>query len=255
MKNAFLLTLTMFLTGILSAQKSNLIFFTENGEKFTVIMNGLRYNEVPTTNVKLTDLTAPSRYKVKILFEDPTLGELNETINLDVYQERTFNIRLRRETAVGNGLKKASNQVARDFAGRDSNDIKKKEAEKDKYVMRLVSETPLAMPMPPAPPVQQTTVVTQQPVYAPAPTGAVTQTTTTRTTTVQQPATTTTTVVAPAAGMNVSVNDPDMGVNFNMSVGVPVGGAVVTSGGTVQQTTTTVTTSGELQFNNNLRHT
>ena len=40
----------------LIAQNSNLIFFAENGEKFTVVMNGLKYNEAPATNVKLTDL-------------------------------------------------------------------------------------------------------------------------------------------------------------------------------------------------------
>ena len=42
----------------------------------------------------------------------------------------------------------------------------------------------------------------------------------------------------------MSVNDPDLGVNFNMSIGVPMGGTVVSSGGTVQQTTTTTTSYG-----------
>jgi hypothetical protein len=77
-------------------------------------------------------------------------------------------------------------------------------------------------------------------VYAPAPTttttvvapGTVTQTTRTTTTTSQP------TGAVMGTGMNVSVNDPDMGVNFNMNVGIPVG-TVVTTGGTVQQTTTT----------------
>lgn len=230
----------------LNAQKSNLIFFAENGEKFTIVMNGLRYNEVPATNVKLTDLTAPSTYKVKAIFEDPTLGEVSKTIPLEPNVEYTFNIRPKKETAVGKGLNKAGNQIARDFGGRDSADIKKKEEEKDKYVMRFVSETPLGMPV-----MQQT--YTQQPVqpmYTPAPTttttvvtqpGTVTQTTQTTTTTVGTPGT----VVAPGAGMNVSVNDPDLGVNFNMNVGIPVG-AVVTTGGTVQQTTTTTTTGAPI---------
>ncbi len=224
------------------AQKANLIFFAENGEKFTIVMNGLRYNEVPATNVKLTDLTAPATYKVKAIFEDASLGEVTKTLPLEPFKEYTFNIRPKKETAVGKGFNKAGNQLARDFGGRDSADIKKKEEEKDKYVMRFVSETPLAMPM------TQQVVVAQpvQPVYSPAPTttttvvtqpGTVTQTTQTTTTTVGTPGT----VVAPGAGMNVSVNDPDLGVNFNMNVGIPVG-TVVTSGGTVQQTTTTTTT-------------
>lgn len=224
------------------AQKANLIFFAENGEKFTIVMNGLRYNEVPATNVKLTDLTAPATYKVKAIFEDASLGEVTKTLPLEPFKEYTFNIRPKKETAVGKGFNKAGNQLARDFGGRDSADIKKKEEEKDKYVMRFVSETPLSMPM------TQQVVVAQpvQPVYSPAPTttttvvtqpGTVTQTTQTTTTTVGTPGT----VVAPGAGMNVSVNDPSLGVNFNMNVGVPVG-TVVTTGGTVQQTTTTTTT-------------
>jgi hypothetical protein len=238
MKQTILLALLALITGATSAQKSNLIFFAENGEKFTVIMNGLRYNEVPATNVKLTDLTAPATYKVKVLFEDASLGEVTKTIPLDPFKEYTFNIRPKKETAVGGAFKKAGNQVARDLGGRDSSDIKKKEEDKEKYVMRFISETPLMVPM------QQTTVVAPppQPVYTPVPpAGTVTQTTRTTTTTTAVPATTTTTVVAPAAGMNVSVNDPDLGVNFNMNVGVPVGG-VVTTGGTVQQTTTVTTT-------------
>jgi hypothetical protein len=46
------------------AQLSNLIFFTENGERFTVILNGIRQNPNPETNVKVTDLPAPN-YKLK----------------------------------------------------------------------------------------------------------------------------------------------------------------------------------------------
>ncbi|MFN5318583.1 MAG: DUF4476 domain-containing protein, partial [Bacteroidia bacterium] len=43
------------------------------------------------------------------------------------------------------------------------------------------------------------------------------------------------TVNTPGAAVNVSVNDPSVGVNFNMNLG--------TTGGTVQQTTTTTTTT------------
>jgi hypothetical protein len=104
--------------------------------------------------------------------------------------------------------------------------------------MRFVSEVPLQVP------IQQQVIVQQQPVYNSQPAvvqgGSVTQTTTT-TTTVRgnaQPIATT-----PGASVNMSVNDPDLGVNFNMNVGVPAG-TVITSGGTVQQTTTTTTYGG-----------
>jgi hypothetical protein len=66
-----LLILMLSLTACtnLFAQNSNLIFFTENGERFTVILNGVRQNNSPETNVKITDLPAPS-YKLKVIFDD-----------------------------------------------------------------------------------------------------------------------------------------------------------------------------------------
>jgi hypothetical protein len=240
MKTTLLTLMIAMFSGLLTAQKSNLIFFAENGERFTVVMNGLRYNEVPATNVKLSDLTAPSVYKVKVLFEDVTLGEVTKTINLEPFVEYTFNVRPKKETALGKGINKASNQIAKDFGGQDSSKIKKAGEEKVEYVIRFVSETPLTMPM-----AQQPVMQSPPPavVYAPAPTttvvapGTVTQTTRTTTTTSQP------TGAVMGTGMNVSVNDPDLGVNFNMNVGIPVG-TVVTTGGTVQQTTTTTYSSG-----------
>jgi hypothetical protein len=239
MKYSFLFMLLSCFALNASAQKSNLVFFAENGEKFTIVMNGLRYNETPQTNVRINDLM-PAVYKVKAIFEDPTLGVVTKTIPLDPFLEYNFNIRPKKTTAVGKTVKGMGNQVARDLNMKDSSDVKDSDA-KENYVMRFVSQTPLAMPVQqyqPAP-VQQQVVVAPPPTYSPAPTGTVQQTTTTTVRSSGTPVQTT--VVAPVGGVNMSVNDPDMGVNFNMSVGVPVGGTVVTSGGTVQQTTTTTT--------------
>lgn len=213
------------------SQRSNLIFFAENGEPFTIIMNGLKYNDVPATNIKLTDLTAPATYKVKAIFQDPTLGEVNKTIPLDPFKEYTFNIRPRKEGSVVKGVKDVGKTFAVELGGADTAAMRKREEEREKYVMRFVSETPLVAPVAqqqvvvgaPASQASTTTVVTQP--------GRVTQTTQTTTTTVG----TSGTAVTPGASVNVSVNDPDVGVNFNMNVGAP--------GGTVQQTTTTTTTT------------
>ena len=60
-------------------QVSNAVFFSENGETFYVIMNGMRMNDAPATNVKVTDLIQPS-YKVKIIFENTDLGEFDKSI-------------------------------------------------------------------------------------------------------------------------------------------------------------------------------
>jgi hypothetical protein len=124
--------------------------------------------------------------------------------------------------------------VQRDAGMMDSSEVDAEQPET--YVMRFVSEIPLAGAFPPAQTFQQAPPPAPAAVVysAPPPAGTVTQTTTVRT-----QGTPTSTVVTPGAGVNMSVNDPDLGVNFNMSVGVP--GAVVSGGSTVQQTTTTTT--------------
>lgn len=63
------------------AQGSNLIFFTPEGEQFYVIINGIRQNEEPQTNVKVTGLNGSA--KVKIIFADTELGEVDKNFFLD----------------------------------------------------------------------------------------------------------------------------------------------------------------------------
>lgn len=50
------------------AQNNNLVVFSETGDRFTLILNGLRQNEKPETNVKVTGLNA-EWYTAKIIFE------------------------------------------------------------------------------------------------------------------------------------------------------------------------------------------
>ncbi len=69
-----LLALLLFFIAIaeLKAQQSNAILFTENGERFQVVLNGVIQNTSAQTNVKLTGLNAPN-YKARILFENQDL--------------------------------------------------------------------------------------------------------------------------------------------------------------------------------------
>ncbi|HLO90490.1 MAG: DUF4476 domain-containing protein [Chloroflexota bacterium] len=144
MKRALpIFVLVLLLTVPAFAQlKSNLIFFTEQGERFTVILNGLRQNDQPETNVKVTDLPAPN-YKLKVIFEDQSLGFIDKTIYVNQGNEITYAI---------------------------------KRNNKNEWVVRFMNEVPLAQALPPAPgqyvmvyntkpaPVQsttQTTTVTQ----------------------------------------------------------------------------------------------
>ncbi|HEX5001515.1 MAG TPA: DUF4476 domain-containing protein [Bacteroidia bacterium] len=74
------------------AQTSNAILFTENGERFTVILNGLRQNENPETNVKVVGLNAEF-YKLKIIFADASLGEKNFNMAIQSGTESTYVIK------------------------------------------------------------------------------------------------------------------------------------------------------------------
>ncbi len=144
MKRINLLLMILFMGMSLSAQqKTNLVFFTEQGERFTVILNGIRQNAQPETNVKITDLVAPT-YKVKIIFDDAKLGEVDKTLTFNQGTETTFTIR---------------------------------KNNKGEYVIRWMNEVPISESRP-APREQTTVVYTTTP---PPATGTVTHTQTTTT--------------------------------------------------------------------------
>ncbi len=88
-----LLFLLALVTGLnVYGQNSNAIFFSEQGEKFYVVLNGIRQNAKAETNVKVSGLPAPN-YKCKIIFEDAKLGEIDKTIFFTEGKEVTFNIK------------------------------------------------------------------------------------------------------------------------------------------------------------------
>lgn len=182
------------LTTISFAQTSNAIFFAENGERFQVVLNGVLQNSTPETNVKMTQLNADA-YKVRILFEDKKLGYVDYNLYFQsMGVEATYNI---------------------------------KQNNKGNYVVRYVSEVPLAQ-VPPSTPQQNVVVYHATP--APA--------ATTTTTTVQQTRSTTT---GGSNGDNVNIN---IGMNVDgMGGGISINASGMDGDmGTAQSTTTTTTT-------------
>lgn len=70
MKKIYILLATLVLSISAFAQNSgNLIVFSEDGLKFYLVLNGIRQNESPLTNVKVVGLNQPY-YSAKIIFED-----------------------------------------------------------------------------------------------------------------------------------------------------------------------------------------
>jgi hypothetical protein len=113
---------------ISEAQLTNLIFFSEQGERFSVVLNGILQNASPQTNIKVTGLPAPS-YKLKVIFEDPKIPELDKNLLFQQGTETTFNIR---------------------------------KNNKGEYVVRYLNEVPIGQ-MPPPPPDQNVVVYTTVP--------------------------------------------------------------------------------------------
>lgn len=181
----------------LYAQRCNVVLFTEQGERFTAILNGARQNNQPETQVKITDLNAEF-YKLKVIFEDPQLGAMDNTLYLAYGTERTFSI---------------------------------KKNKKGEYVMRPVSESPLAQ-LPP--PVSNQTVVVYNPNPAPVQTQVNTGVTVTETTTNN-------TVVGSPNNVSMGINMGGVGLNMNVNVndGMGYGGASSTTTTTTYSTTST----------------
>lgn len=92
-----LLLLLSMVSLLANAQVSNLIVFTENGERFNLIVNGIIQNSNPETNIKVTDLNADS-YKIRVEFDDTTIPVMNKNIYFPVRgNEYTYTVKKNRK--------------------------------------------------------------------------------------------------------------------------------------------------------------
>ncbi len=92
-KLQFILLLLIFGSTSLAlrAQFSNVVVFTQAAEPFLVVINGIQQSPDPETNVKITGLNAPS-YKVKIIFSNNALPEIDKTVYLEPETEVTYEV-------------------------------------------------------------------------------------------------------------------------------------------------------------------
>jgi hypothetical protein len=80
MKKIILFTLALFIATINTKAQTNnsLIVFAEGGERFYLILNGLKQNEVASSNVKAINLNQPV-YKAKAIFEKQGIPDLDKS--------------------------------------------------------------------------------------------------------------------------------------------------------------------------------
>ncbi len=204
MKKAIFTLLVAFYAVSAFAQGSNYIFFAEQGEQFFVIINGIRQNETPQTNVKVQNVNA-MLLKVKIIFADKALGEVDKTLPVpEETSELTYNVR------------------------KDKN---------GQYVVKWMGQVPIAQ-APPTPPA--TTVITYHTTPAPAPAPVTSTTISTTTTTVgSTPApggvNVNVGVGVPGFGMNVNIND-GTGVFYEENTSITTTTTTTTTGTPVAPT-------------------
>lgn len=117
MKHILILIIAL-LTGYSAvSQRSNLVFYTEQGDPFYLYINGIQQNAGPVSNVMISDLPEAT-YKVKIQFEDASLGEISKNLMFGQGTETSYVVR---------------------------------QGNNDEWVIRYVREVPVAQaPMPPS---------------------------------------------------------------------------------------------------------
>jgi hypothetical protein len=203
MKRLMLIGMVMFLSFHVSAQSSNVVLFTENGERFTAILNGIRQNDKPETNVKITGLSAEF-YKLKVIFESTALGEKNFNLAIELGKENTYVI---------------------------------KKNNKGEFVLRFMGSVPLAE-APRNTPAQSTVVYHANPVAQPVE-GTMSSQTVTTTTTTQGAST----GDPEAVSLNMGMNVDGVGGNISINVSGMDGTTQQSGTTTVTHTQTTTTTT------------
>ncbi len=209
MKKNILLCLLVAISPVLSFAQGCLTIFSEDGDRFYLVLNGIKQNAMPQTNVRVDGLTSQF-YSAKILFEDGSKPEITKSI--PVTDPGTSN-----------------------FA-----DVtyKIKRTKDGELKLRYFGATPV--PVNYAPPADMYVVHYGQAAPPPPPVAASTVTQTTYTTTTTNPTGASVNVNGGGLNMNVNIGDGTNGGGLNMNVNLNDRGMNV---GTSQSTVTTTTTT------------
>ncbi|NMH28675.1 DUF4476 domain-containing protein [Flavobacterium silvaticum] len=97
MNKLFFFACTFIMALSASAQNyGHLTIFSEDGDKFTLILNGETINDAPQTNLRVEELNQPY-YNARIVFADANKTELSKTIQItdvdDIYKDVTYKIK------------------------------------------------------------------------------------------------------------------------------------------------------------------
>lgn len=93
MKTRVYLLSMLLLTSIFAMGQNtvNLVIFSEDGDAFYAYVNGIKQNNNPETNVKITNLNP--NISLRIVFENASLPQLKQTMSLDAGFEHSARIK------------------------------------------------------------------------------------------------------------------------------------------------------------------
>lgn len=92
--NTIFQTLCLLILSSLSlfSQGGNLVVFSEDADRFYVLLNGVHQNKEPQSNVKIINLPM-GQYKIKVIFQDNSLAPQEKMGYVEGNQEFSFNIK------------------------------------------------------------------------------------------------------------------------------------------------------------------
>jgi hypothetical protein len=228
------------------AQTSNAVIFAENGEKFTLILNGEKQNTTPQANVKLTGLTGEF-YQARIDFEDATLLDFtNKNFVVQKGMEVTYAVKV---TKKGEYVLRYQSETA--ISGASTAATPATETEIKDYViveedMEVEEQNVKTTTTAPGVNISMGTNVTGTGVSQDV---VIEEKTTTTTTTKPSKTTTTTTTATPGSekvNINMNVGGLNMGINMNVE-GMDTDMAIEENSSTTVTTTTTTTKPAQAQ--------
>jgi hypothetical protein len=230
--SAFILSATYMFAQV---SNNNLVVFSQDGDKFSLIVNGMRQNEKPETNVKVTGLNAPN-YKVRVIFENAGLAPIDQNIYMMDGGENVTNKEI---TYVISNTKKGMK-----LKGQSVADITPQGPAAPGQVIYVFNPSGNANPYSTTTTTTTTgsttttgTGVSTGVVMTVPPTGEQTTTTVNDGMGGTTSTTTTTTTTGTTDNVNVGMNMGGVGVGININVNDGMGGTATSS------TTTTTTTS------------
>ena len=94
MKKRVIILVGLFILslGFFAQNNLNLVIFSEDGDLFFAYVNGIRQNDTPQSNVKITNLTSPN-ISLRIEFNDKALPQLKQNMALELGYEHTAKIK------------------------------------------------------------------------------------------------------------------------------------------------------------------